>query len=330
MTIMVKRRTLLLPALAGAMCPPSPVWAQVTGRMARVGWITAQRAASLGPYIATFRAALADLGRVEGRDLAIEFRYGDDVVERVPPLIDELIRLPADVIIAQGVAVNVISTMNLKVPVVYVTSGDPVASGFAESLARPRPNMTGLTFMSVEFNGKRLELLREIVPQLRRVAIIANPEHPGEQNERAFSIDAGKRLGLAVQFFATRTPDDLTAAFAAMASDPPQGLTLFSDGFAVQNRGRIIDAATRLRIPVLAGWAVFAESGAVCTYGPQLSASYRRLAYYVDRILRGAKPAELPIEQPATFEMVVNLKAAQALGITIPPAVLLRADRVIA
>ena len=327
---MMKRRTLLSSVLvaAGASLPRVST-AQVAGRPARIGWVTAQRAASLAPYVATFRAGLADLGRTEGRDVAIEFRYADDVPERVPSLVDELVRLPVDVIVAQGEAVSTINEMKLTVPIVYVTSGDPVLSGFADSLARPHPNMTGLTFMSVEFNGKRLELLREIVPTSRRVAIIANPEHPGEVNERAYSVDAGRKLGLSVQLYATRTGDDLTAAFATMARDPPQGLILFSDGFAVQNRVRIIEAATRLRIPVLAGWAVFAESGAVCTYGPRLSDSYRRLAYYVDRILKGAKPAELPIEQPATFEMVVNLKAAQDLGLAIPPAVLLRADRLI-
>ena len=324
----MQRRAVLASALGSAVWPQASM-AQGGGRMARIGWVTAQREASLAPYVATFRAGLADLGRVEGRNLAIEFRYGNDVVERVPELVEDLVRLPVDVIVAQGAAVETINGMSLKIPVVYVTSGDPVASGFAESLARPHPNMTGLTFMSVEFNGKRLELLREIVPQLRRVAIIANPEHPGEDLERTFSFEAGRRLGLSVQLFATRTIDDLTAAFATMAREPPQGLTLFSDGFAVQHRQRIIDAAMRLRVPVLAGWAVFAESGALCSYGPRLSDSYRRLAYYADRILKGAKPADLPIEQPATFEMVVNLKSAGALALAVPTSVLLRADRVI-
>jgi putative ABC transport system substrate-binding protein len=189
--------------------------------------------------------------------------------------------------------------------------------------------MTGLTFMSVEFNRKRLELLREIVPDLRRVAILANPEHPGEDRERAFTLQVGQDLGMDVTLFETRKVDDLDAAFAAIARDPPQAISLFSDGFAVQNRQRIIDAATRLRVPVVAGWAVFAESGALFSYGPLLMDSYRRLAYYVDRILKGATPSELPIEQPATFELVLNQKTAAMLSLRVPTSVLIRADRVI-
>lgn len=297
--------------------------------MARIGWVTAQRAESLAPYLAAFRAGLSGFGLVEGRNLTIDYRYGDDVVDRVPVLVDDLVRRGVQLIVAQGAAVTLLDRLRPQVPIVYVTSVDPVAAGFADSLARPRPHMTGLTFMSVEFNGKRLELLREIVPALRRVAIVANPEHPGEDRERSFSIDVGRRLGIDVTLFATRTAADLDAAFASIGRKPPQAISLFSDGFAVQYRQRIIDAANRLRIPVVAGWAVFAESGALCSYGPRLIDSYQRLAYYVERILKGAKPAELPIEQPTTFEMVLNRRTANALGLALPQSVLVRADRVI-
>ena len=322
------RRSILSCALAGTALP----WrasAQGDARVTRIGWLTAQRAPSLTPYVGAFRSALAGFGHVEGRNLAIEFRYGDDEIERVVPLAEELVRLPVDLIVAQGAAAFEIAKLNLKLPVVYAYSGDPVEAGLARSLAQPIGNMTGLTFMAAEFQGKRLELLREIVPRLRRVALVANPEHPGESNERALALDAGRRLGLALQYFATSTRSDLDAAFATMAAEPPQAVSIFCDGFAVQNRQRIIDFATAHRAPVISGWPVFADSGALCTYGPQLSDSYRRLAYYVDRVIKGARPADLPIEQPATFEMVVNLRAADALGVTVPPTVLLRADRVI-
>jgi ABC-type uncharacterized transport system substrate-binding protein len=215
------------------------------------------------------------------------------------------------------------------VPVVYVFSGDPVSAGFADSLARPRGNMTGLTFMAAEFNGKRLELLREIIPELRRVAIVANPQHPGEQLERAYSESAARQLGLTIEYFPTRTHDELSRALATMTAHPPQAISLFADGFAIQNRQNIIDFAMKHRVPVISGWPVFARSGALCTYGPRLSESYRRLAYYVDRILKGAKPADLPIEQPTKFELVINMKTAKALGLTIPQSVLVRADEVI-
>jgi putative tryptophan/tyrosine transport system substrate-binding protein len=308
---------------------PRSAGAQSTTRIFRIGWLTAQKESSLAQSIDALRAALADLKYVEGRNLVIEFRYADDVIERVPELAAELQRIPVDLIMAQGAAVPVISTLGLTVPVVYVFSGDPVVAGLAETLARPRGNMTGLTFMAAELNGKRLELLRELVPRTRRVAIIANPEHPGANLERAYCEDAARQLGLTLKYFPTRTSDELSSAFVAMTTEPPQAVSLFADGLAVQNRQRIIEFATRQRAPVISGWPVFAQSGALCTYGPRLQDSYRRLAYYVDRVLKGARPADLPIERPTTFELVINLKTAKALGVTVPPSLLVRADEVI-
>jgi putative ABC transport system substrate-binding protein len=275
------------------------------------------------------RAGFAELGYIEGQNLTIEYRYGDDVVERVPELAAELVKFPVDLIVAQGAAVSEVSTLDLPVPVVYVFSGDPVSAGFADSLARPRKNMTGLTFMAAEFNGKRLEILRDVVPNLRRVAILANSEHPGSEIERAYSEDFGAKLGLKIEFLSTRTHNELAAAFGIISANPPQAISVFADGFAVQNRQSIIDFATKLRMPVISGWPVFARSGALCTYGPRLTESYRRLADYVDRILKGAKPADLPIEQPTKFEMVINQRAAKTLGLTIPLTLLVSADEVI-
>jgi len=303
--------------------------AQSAPKPARIGWLTAQREASLTPYVKAMRESLAELGYVDGKNLTIEFRYGDDAIERVPELAADLERLPVDLIVAQGAAVEVISKLKLKTPVVYVFSGDPVSAGFAESLARPRGDMTGLTFMAAEFNGKRLELLREFVPELRRVAIIANPEHPGEEIERRYSEEAGQRLGLLTDYFATRNPSELDGAFARISEKPVQAISVFADGFAIQNRQRIIDFAMSRRVPVISGWAIFAQSGALCTYGPRLAESYRRLAYYVDRVLKGAEPATLPIERPTKFELIVNAKTAKALNIAVPQSVLLRADQVI-
>jgi putative ABC transport system substrate-binding protein len=161
------------------------------------------------------------------------------------------------------------------------------------------------------------------------VALVANPEHPGELGERQIAVEAGRRLGMSVRYHAARTPEELETVFAQLAADRPQGISLFADGFAVQNRDRIIGFAMRQRAPVVSGWPVFAESGALCTFGPKLVDSYRRLASYADRVLRGARPQDLPIEQPTTFEMVINLKTADALGLSIPEAMLVRADRII-
>lgn len=322
-----RRRHLLAAALAGTALPrPAPAQ---TGRVVRIGWLTAQREASLTPYLATLRAGLAEAGYAEGRNLQMLYRYGDDDTSRVPALAQELLRQQVPVIIAQGTAVNILAGLHLPVPVVYVVSGDPVAAGLAESLSRPRGNMTGMTFISAELNGKRLELLRDIVPGLQRVAVIANPEHPGQDDERAYTLETGRRMGLEIAHYATRSPAELEAAFESLAARPPQAMTVFADGFAIQNRERLARFAIAQRLPLVSGWAVFAESGALCTYGPRLQESYRRLAYYVDRILRGARPADLPIERPTVFELVVNLRTAAAIGLAVPPTLLAQADALI-
>ena len=324
----MKRRQLVLAAAALAALPHI-VAAQGQGRAARIGWLTAQRPPSLVPYVEAFRASLAELGFAEGRNLTIEFRYGDDDIGKVRALADELVRAPVDLIVVQGEAVLEIKAVKLPVPVVYAYSGDPVAAGLAESLARPNASMTGLTYLALELNGKRLELLREIAPSVRRVALLANPQYPGESGERANSEATAARIGLDVRHVPARTSDELAAAFAQMANDRTQAISLFADSFTVQNRAAIMAFGMRQRIPVVSSWPVFAESGALCTHGPRLADSYRRLAYYADRVLRGTRPAELPIEQPTTIETILNLKTADALGLAVPQSVLVRADRVI-
>jgi putative ABC transport system substrate-binding protein len=303
--------------------------AQTVTKVFSVGWLTAQRASSLTPFLDVFRSGLGELGYREGNNLKIEYRFGNDNLLRVAPLAAELVRQPVNLLVVQGAAVPLVYELKLPIPSVYVFSGDPVVAGIAESLAVPGGNMTGLTFMAPELNAKRLDLLRDIVPSLRRVAIIANPEHPGSQIERTYSEETAQKLGLETEFFSTATEDQLTAALAAMDPHPPQAISLFADGFAIQYRERIIDYGMRHRAPVISGWPIFARSGAICSYGPKLSESYRRLAYYVDRVLKGTPPSDLPIERPTKFEMVVNMKTAKALGLTVPPALLAAAAEVI-
>lgn len=212
---------------------------------------------------------------------------------------------------------------------IYVFSADPVLAGIADSLARPARKMTGITLLSAELNGKRLELLREIMPQISRVAILASPTHAGEELERSNSVEMAQRLGITIEYFPTPSPEELRGAYTRLAADPPQAIVVFPDPITFTNRRQIVDFANDHRVPVVSGWADFAEAGALYTYGPRLTESYRRLAYYVDRILKGEKPAELPIERPTVFEFVINLKTAKALGIEVPPMLLARADRVI-
>jgi len=303
--------------------------AYAVAKVVRIGWLTAQRAASLTPFLEAFRGGLAELGYRENDNLEIDYRYGDDNLLRVAPLAAELVRKPVDLLVVQGAAVPLVYELKLSMPAVYVFSGDPVIAGFADSLAHPRGNMTGLTFMAAELNAKRLEILRDTIPGLQRVAIIANPEHPGSQIERTYAEETARKLGLATEFFGTATGEQLASAFAAMDPRPPQAISLFADGFAIQNRQRIIDYGMKHRAPVISGWEIFAKSGALCSYGPNLSESYRRLAYYVDRVHKGTPPSELPIERPTKFQTVVNLKTARALGLTLPDSILASADELI-
>jgi putative ABC transport system substrate-binding protein len=324
----MNRRAFLASVVSfGTVAHQDHVWAAT--KTASIGWLTAQRASSLTPFLDAFRSGLAEVGYRESDNLEIEYRYGDDNLLRVAPLAAELVRKPVDLLVVQGAAVPLVYELKLSIPAVYVFSGDPVTAGFADSLAHPRGNMTGLTFMAAELNAKRLEMLRDIIPELRRVAIIANPEHPGSQIERTYSEDTARKLGLEIEFQGTSTDDQLAAAFAAMDPHPPQAISLFADGFAIQYRQRIIDYAMKHGAPVISGWPVFARSGAICSYGPKLSESYRRLAYYVDRVLKGTRPSVLPIERPTKFETVVNLKTAKLLGFTVPDAIIASADELI-
>lgn len=298
-------------------------------RKAHLGWLTTAPAGDVSPFLDALRTGLAAEGFVEGRNLTISARYADGDIGRVPLLAEELARLPVDLIATQGTATRQLIGISAAVPVVYVFSADPVLAGLAESLARPGRRMTGVTLMSAELNGKRLELLREILPKLGRVAILASPTHAGEELERKNSIEMADKLGIAIQYHPTPTTEALRAAFVRMTMDPPEALVVFPDPITFTNRKAIVDFANGIRAPIISGWADFADSGALCTYGPKLVESYRRLAYYADRVLKGGNPAELPIERPTVFELVLNLKTARALAVQLPPALMARADRVI-
>jgi putative tryptophan/tyrosine transport system substrate-binding protein len=306
-----------------------PLAAGALPKTTRIGWLTTASAADVSPFLEALRAGLADKGYIEGRNLTIAARYADGDIDRVPSLAEELSKLPVDVITTQGAATRLLQKVSTVVPVVYVFSADPVLAGIADTLARPGRNMTGISVMAIELNGKRIELLREIMPKIERIAILASPTHAGEELERNNSVEMAQRLGIKVQYFPTPNPTELRRAYDSMAADPPQAIVVFPDPVTFSNRGQIVAFGSSQRIPVVSGWADYADAGALCTYGPKLAESYKRLAYYVDRILNGEKPAELPVERPTVFELVINLKTAKALGIDVPPTLLGRADRVI-
>jgi putative ABC transport system substrate-binding protein len=322
----MSRRALVIAMGAGAL-RTAPALAQAP-TPARVGWLSLDRAGG-SPFLEPFRAGLRELGYAEGRNLIVDARWAEGSRERLERLAAELVASKPHVIVTQGGALQAFRGTRAPVPIVFGYSGDPVEAGFVDSLARPGRNFTGVSFLSLELVGKRVELLKDAVPKLVRVAVLASPEHPGEQAELRASQAAAKTLGLALEYFPVRTETELEGAFAAIPKSRSEALVVFPDALTLRTRERIARFGLDQRMPVVSGWAQFAASGCLLAYGPNLRASYTRLATHVDRILKGAKPAELPVELPTSVELVVNLRTARALGLTIPPAVLARADEVI-
>jgi ABC-type uncharacterized transport system substrate-binding protein len=257
-------------------------------------------------------------------------RFGGGGTEQLDAMGAALLAERPDLIVAAGgPAVRSVRMVASQVPVVYSFSGDPVAAGFAKSLAQPGNNMTGISLMSLDLVGKRMEVLKESLPYLKSVAILANPDHPGEQLERRVSLEAASALGLEHRYYQAQSPAELEAALAAIAKAGADGLVVLPDALTLAHRQRVSESALKARLPAISGWAEFAESGFLFSYGPNLRESYRRLAIFVDKVLKGANPGNLAIERPSVVEMVVNARTAQALALEIPRPVLLRADRVL-
>jgi putative ABC transport system substrate-binding protein len=279
-----------------------------------------------------FRQGLHDLGWIEGRNIALEPRWAGAKPASVRDLAAELVRLRVDVIVANGSPmIRAARQATTAIPIVMAASGaDPVAAGFVASLARPGGNITGLSLLAAALDGKRLELLKEVLPGLGPVAGLQNPDFPEATNRWRDAEAAAKSLGVLLQAWPVRTPQEIEVAFSATDRPRPTALLVFSDPAVLEpHRGRIIALALKYQLPAIYPWRSYVEEGGLMTYSPSLLDMHRRSAYYVDKILKGAKPGDLPIEQPTKFELVINLKTAKALGLTIPPSVLGRADQVI-
>ena len=330
------RRRRFLGLVGGATATafwPLATLAQQAGKMPRIGWIIlgspAGGVADIFSYYDSFRAGLDDLGYVEGNNIILVARSAEGVPERLPSLIDELLRENVSVIVSPGPAIRVVREKIKSIPVVFAFSGDPVAAGFVDTLSHGKENLTGLSYMAVELNGKRLDLMKELLPTVSRVTLLTNPIHPGEHLEVAESQRVAAALGISLQYLQVRTPAEFDAAFRAMSDSKTQGIVAVPDNLIMLERARLAEFAKDKRIPVISGWSEFAQSGGLMTYGPNSSKFFRRLAAYVDKIVAGAKPSEIPIEQPTTFELVINLKTAKSIGLTVPPTLLARADEVI-
>ena len=305
-----------------------PLLASAQSRVAHIAFL---EGGNVGSHLwRATREGLHDLGYVEGKNLVIEFRSADGHFERLPQILAELIALRVDVIVTIGdPVVAAAKAATSTIPIVMAGAGDPVGRGFVASLARPGGNLTGLSNYAVTLTGKWLELAREIVPGIPRVAILRNAGNPTHPLFWAEGEASASRLGLAVYSAEVRGPDDFDPAFAAMTRERVGAVVMLPDPMLGSQRTRLAELSMRFRLPSISSFRENTENGCLISYGPSLAANFRRAAAFIDRILKGAKPGELPIEQPTTFEMVVNVKTARALGLTIPPALLARADRVI-
>ena len=307
--------------------------AQQPTKVPRIGYLSNTDAATESARAEGIRLALRELGYIEGQNIAIEYRYGEGKTDRYPELAAELVRLKVDIIVAAGGRrlVQAAKIATKTIPIVMTGGGtDPVEAGFIESLARPGGNVTGITNLGGELGGKRLELLKEAVPKLGRVAVLYDPAAQANVLEMKEVLTvAGRALGLTVQPWEVRAVDGFDRVFAALNKERPDGLLVTRGALLLANGKRIVGFALKSRLPSMYGNRDAVEAGGLMSYRADDADRYRRVAYYVDRILKGAKPADLPVEQPTKFELVINLKTAKQIGVTIPQAVLYRADKVI-
>jgi putative ABC transport system substrate-binding protein len=316
-------------ARAAALAAAAPLASLAQQKAVRIAWLSRGDRSDNSPFFDSLRGGLRDLGYVEGRNMVLEQVWTSGTDERAVQMAAELMRSRPDIVFAQGSAARLLIKDASGIPVVFGYSGDPVEAGLADSLARPGRNLTGMSFLTLDLVGKRMELLKEALPSVRRVAIIANPGHIGERKEFEASMEAARKLGLTLQYHPTPNTAALDQALAGITREQTDAVLAFPDTFTMDNRQRVVAAALKARLPSISGWEPFAEAGMLLSYGPNLKDTYRRLAAYVDRVLKGTAPAALPVELPTTIEFVVNQRTARAIGIRIPRSVLLRADRVI-
>jgi len=295
-------------------------------KVRKVGYLT--QAGGPSSFYEVFRQGLRELGYIEGHNIVIEYRAAEDRT-RLAELATELVQQNVDVIVGQQPGARAAKQATGTVPIVFAFSGDPVEAGFVASLARPGGNMTGITWLAFELVGKRLELLREAVPKVSRVAVLANPAHPGEQRELMETQSTARALRTTLLYHQLKAMGDFTAAFDAITRENVDAFLVFPDLLTLGQSKQIAEFAVKRRLPSMFGWKEYVEAGGLMGYGPNREETSRRIPVYVDKILKGAKPADLPVEQPTKFELIVNLKTARQIGLTIPPNMLARADKVI-
>ncbi len=329
---MIKRRKLLVAIGLISLSSPLAALAEQPGKVRRIGFFyfaSRQSALHSGRYQA-FLEGMRELGHVEGKTFIVEARFADGKTEALPGLAADLIREKVDAIVATGTpVVRALQKATRTIPIVSTVSPDPVGDGFAASLARPGGNITGLTNFQPELNSKQVELLTTCVPKLSRLAVLVNPSNPAHPKQLKLVEATAQKVGIHVLAVDGGTPDEITRGFGAMGRDRAQAVLILGDGFFLQQVKQIGDLALKHRLASISLNLEYVEAGGLMTYGPNLTDNFRRAATYVDKILKGAKPADLPIERPTKFELGVNMKTAKALGIKIPQSILVLAERVI-
>jgi ABC-type uncharacterized transport system substrate-binding protein len=325
----VNRRAFLRIVPFALLASPLVATAQPAGKTYRIGFLGNSTAALEANLVGPFREGLRDLGYVEGRNVQIEYRWADGKYERFPELVAELVALKVDVIVTAGTpAALAVMRATVTIPLVMVAVGDPVGSGLVTSLARPGGSMTGLTSIAPDLEGKRLELLREAVPKLSRVSVIWNPANPFHVTAERQARSAAQTLHMTVHSVGVRSAQELDPAFEAIVRERLGAFIVLADRIFLHNRSRLVDFAARHRLPAVYAYRELVEAGGLMSFGPNYADMHRRAATFVDKILKGARPADLPVEQPTKFELLINLKTAKALGLPISPSLLARADEV--
>src|SRR5215831_38530 len=324
------RKTIIVLLITLALASVDVVEGQQPKKVPWIGFLSAVSPSTNSARVEAFRQGLRELGYVEGKNIVVEYRYAEGKQDRVRELADELARLKVDIVVSAGPTLTrAAKEATGTIPIVMAFDDDPVGSGFVASLARPGGNITGLSTLFPEMSGKQLELLKEIVPTLSRVAVIGNATQPGNpQALREINLTADA-LGVQVQYLEVRGPKDIETAFREASKEHADAVLVLSTTILYFNRRQVSELAVKSRLPTIYGRPEYVDEGGLVYYGPSYTDLYRRVAVYVDKILKGAKPADLPVEQPTKFEFIINLKAAKQIGLTIPPNVLVRADKVI-
>jgi putative ABC transport system substrate-binding protein len=327
---LISRRAFVTSVTGGLLAAPRGARAQQARKAHRIGFLGNSTAAFEANLVGPFREGLRELGYVEGRDLVIEYRWAEGHYDRFPALIAELIALNVEVLVTAGTpAALAVRRATTAIPLVMIAVGDPVGSGLVKSLARPGGNLTGLVSIAPDLEGKRLELLTEVVPRLSSVAFLLNPANAFHVTSEKQARAAANALHLKVEFVPVRAETEFDRAFQAIGSQRVGALIVLADRLFLHHRARIVDFSARHRLPTMNAYTELVEAGGLMSFGPSYPGMHRRAAYFVDRILKGANAADLPMEQPSKFELFINLRTARALGLVIPQPILLRADDLI-